>query len=95
MGVAPPDQRMLTPDLQQLVLDEPADGIPEERGRRAWLVRGSNVQGFSLVGDWLVDGYCSLPAAKLRELPAGVSRDDVRKAVEEDYDSTGHPYRAA
>ncbi|GGQ00414.1 AAA family ATPase [Streptosporangium pseudovulgare] len=89
LGMAPPGRRISGADLRQL-LDEDADTDVDpddgsERPRRAWFVRGSNVQGVNLVPDWLVDGYCSLPAAKLRELPPGVSQEAVQAAVAEDY----------
>ncbi|MFF5114501.1 AAA family ATPase [Streptosporangium sp. NPDC000509] len=37
------------------------------------------------MGDWLAEGYCSLPASKLRELPPGATQEAIRAAVDEDY----------
>jgi 5-methylcytosine-specific restriction enzyme B len=54
-------------------------------GRRAWFVKGSPVNGHNVVPNWLTDGFVSLPASKLRTLPPGVTRDEVREAIEEDY----------
>ncbi|MET7297668.1 AAA family ATPase [Embleya sp. NPDC005575] len=54
-------------------------------GRRAWFVKGSSVNGHNVVPDWLTDGFVSLPASKLRSLPPGVTRDEVKEAIEEDY----------
>jgi 5-methylcytosine-specific restriction protein B len=94
MDAAPAERRVDRPELRQLVADEPdLDGVPEERLRRVWLVRGTSARGFNLVRDWLNDDYCSLPASRLRELPAGASRDEVRKAVEEDYYSATYGER--
>ncbi|WP_179282375.1 McrB family protein [Streptosporangium subroseum] len=85
LGRVPPARQILGADLQQIVIDDPDGGEGPERPRRAWLVRGSNVRGESLIGDWLADRYCSLPASKLRELPAGSSQDVIRAVVDEDY----------
>ncbi|MFE6908559.1 DUF4357 domain-containing protein [Streptomyces erythrochromogenes] len=57
---------------------------------RPWLVRGSNVTGFDLVQRlWLPEGRVTLAASRLRQgLRQGVSKDVLRTAVEEDYEST-------
>ncbi|MFF4414905.1 AAA family ATPase [Streptosporangium sp. NPDC001559] len=85
LGMVPQERRISATDLHRLLVDPLDDDGGTERPRRAWLVRGSNVQGFNLVGDWLVEGYCSLPASKLRELPAETTQDTIRAAVDEDY----------
>ncbi|MCX9190956.1 hypothetical protein C3Y87_05920 [Carbonactinospora thermoautotrophica] len=56
-------------DLRQLAAEEPGE---EPAGPCAWLVRGSSVHGYNLV-PWLKKGYCSLSAARLRELPAATA----------------------
>ncbi len=84
-GTVPRERRIPAADLRQLVDDDAEDGGGPERSRRAWLVRGSNVHGVSLMGDWLAEGYCSLPASKLLELPPGVTQEVIRAAVDEDY----------
>ena len=81
-GRADPGKRVPGTDLRQLV----GDGILGESPRRAWLVRGSSVQGANLVRDlWLPQGLCSLPASRLRELPPNSPQDLVRAAVDSDY----------
>ena len=81
-GRADPGKRVPGIDLRQLV----GDGILGESPRRAWLVRGSSVQGANLVRDlWLPQGLCSLPASRLRELPSNSPQDLVRAAVDSDY----------
>jgi 5-methylcytosine-specific restriction enzyme B len=81
-GRAVLDGRIRASDLARLV-DEPP---PVEGLRRAWLIRGSNVQGESLIQSWLDRGICSLPAARLRHtLRSGASREQVRGAIDEDY----------
>jgi 5-methylcytosine-specific restriction enzyme B len=71
-------------ELRELI-SEAFDG-EAEAARRAWLIRGSNVQGQNLVRDlWLNRGLCSLAAARLRDVTPDVSRDQVRAAVDRDY----------
>ena len=69
-------------DLAQRVTVEALhelSGADDSPVRRAWLVRGSNVQGVNLVRDfWLRQGVCSLPATRLRSLPPGASMDQVK-----------------
>ncbi|MER7735995.1 DUF4357 domain-containing protein [Streptomyces erythrochromogenes] len=57
---------------------------------RPWLVRGSNVTGFDLVQRlWLPEGRVTLAASRLRQgLRQGVSKDELRTVVQEDYEST-------
>jgi 5-methylcytosine-specific restriction enzyme B len=72
-------------DLRQLEVGDLA-GEPETGGRRAWLIRGSSVQGENLVRNlWLPEGKCSLAASRLRSLAAGVDRQTVKEAVDEGY----------
>ncbi|MEU6885370.1 DUF4357 domain-containing protein [Streptomyces viridosporus] len=57
---------------------------------RTWLVRGSNVTGLDLVQRlWLPEGRVTLAASRLRQgVRQGVSKDDLRTLVQEDYEST-------
>lgn len=57
---------------------------------RPWLVRGSNVTGLDLVQRlWLPEGRVTLAASRLRqEVRQGVSKDELRTLVQEDYEST-------
>ncbi|MEU1803019.1 DUF4357 domain-containing protein [Streptomyces sp. NPDC019937] len=57
---------------------------------RAWLVRGSNVSGLDLVQRlWLPQGLVTLSARHLRQgTPQGISKDRLRTAVQEDYESS-------
>lgn len=81
-GRVNPGAREPGPHLADLVSKPP----PDETLRRAWLVRGANVQGENLIPFWLDAGVCSLPAARLRhELKAGDSRQKVRNTIHEDY----------
>lgn len=85
IGRADATRRVPAADLRQL-LDEAASDPTTETARRAWLVRGSNVQGENLVEQlWLPEGVCSLPATRLRELGERPSLPQVTAAVERDY----------
>ncbi|MEU2508160.1 DUF4357 domain-containing protein [Streptomyces sp. NPDC007863] len=57
---------------------------------RAWLVRGSNVTGLDLVRRmWLPEERVTLAAPRLRQgVGQGISKEQVRTFVEEDYEST-------
>jgi 5-methylcytosine-specific restriction protein B len=75
----------LASDLAHITIDG-SDAADAATGRRAWLIRGASVQGANLIRDlWLPAGVCSLPASRLRDLPPGVSREEVRAAVNADY----------
>ena len=81
-GRADPTRRIPIGDLRDLV--HRSDG--EDAPRRAWLVRGSSVDGENLIRElWLPQGVCSLPASRLRDLPPGVSVERVREAIDVDY----------
>lgn len=57
-------------------------------GKRAWLVRGSNVAGRDLVQTlWLAEEFISLAGGRLRtSLPEDLTKDRLRAIVEEDYE---------
>lgn len=60
--------------------------------RRAWLVRGSSVDGRDLVPVWLERNSVSLAAGNLRPITPPVSRAQLKSFVDEDY---GHKSYAA
>ncbi|TMQ98960.1 AAA family ATPase [Actinomadura soli] len=98
-GVLAPDQRadgqrwMPASDLAAPLGPPGSPGA--ERTRRAWLIRASAVPGGDLIRDlWLVEGVCSLAASRLRDLPAGASREEIAEAVREDYSGAGTEERA-
>jgi 5-methylcytosine-specific restriction protein B len=53
--------------------------------RRAWLVRGANVQGENLVPTWLADGYCAVGWPEAGELPPGSAREQILARLQEAY----------
>lgn len=89
---ANPTARIPGPDLRHLSA-EPASEA--DAARRAWLIRGSNVQGENLVREsWLMNEMCSLPASRLRDLPVGSTREQVKAAVDVDYSHASVQERA-
>jgi 5-methylcytosine-specific restriction enzyme B len=83
-GRADPSRRIPVADLTQLA--GMLTATDEDAPRRAWLVRGSNVEGENLIRTlWLPQGVCSLPATRLRELPPAAPVELVRHAVNADY----------
>lgn len=63
--------------------------------RRAWLVRGNNVNGHDLVPVWRDQGFVSLPATKLRPVEPGLDRAELKAIVAEDYASVSYNSRAS
>jgi len=79
-GRASQAQRLTAYELIQLI-----DGEESETPRRAWLVRGNNVNGKNLVPVWLERGSCSVAASQIRSLTLPLSRGEIAAVVEEDY----------
>ncbi|WP_052745460.1 McrB family protein [Allosalinactinospora lopnorensis] len=90
-GRAVPHRRLTKADLAQHLTDTTAEaGTEDTTKRRAWLVRGSSVQGTNLVRSlWLPQGVCSLPASRLREVPRGSAREEIAAAVDDAYAHAG------
>lgn len=91
-GAADEAQHVRAEDLRDFLETQ---GILEPLPRRAWLVRGSSVDGHDLVPSWLGAGFASLRAAKLREVEAGISRVDLKGIVDEDYSQSSYAAKAA
>jgi 5-methylcytosine-specific restriction protein B len=87
-GHASPQQRVTAGDLRDL-LDELE---PQAAVKRAWLVRGSSVEGRDLVPVWLRNGSVSLAASGLRAITPPVPRTELKSFVDEDYEH--RPYSA-
>ncbi|GEA81419.1 McrB family protein [Cellulomonas uda] len=79
-GRASQAARLTSYDLREL-LAESAEPVT----RRAWLVRGNNVNGKNLVPTWLERGSVSVAASQIRSLALPLSRPDIVAVVEEDY----------
>lgn len=53
---------------------------------RAWMVRGSSVEGRDIVGDWIGGGWVSLAASKLGKFdPVAISAVELKQAVVDGY----------
>jgi 5-methylcytosine-specific restriction protein B len=94
-GRASQDCRLSTNSLKEL-LTARAQEIDEETplpAKRAWMVRGSSVDGFNLVPDWLSEGFVSLSASQLAHLDPDLSYDELRQAVETAYQHKSYAYR--
>lgn len=55
----------------------------QERHQRAWLVRGANVSGTSVLARWFEDGFCSIQWAELPEIASGTPRPEIAKLVKQ------------
>lgn len=65
-----------------------------DEGERAWLVR-SRLAGAQLVSRWRQEGFVSLAATHLGEVPPGADRQQVRAAVEAGYQHLEYAQRLA
>lgn len=93
-GRAAQDQR-LTADALKELLDTRRESEAEAvtPARRAWMVRGTSVDGYNLVPDWLSGGYVSLSASQLPVLDADVTSDQLKQEVETAYEHKSYAYR--
>ncbi|MEH0937360.1 McrB family protein [Micromonospora psammae] len=79
---ANPEQRLTA----SLLRDAPElPPVEDPAAHRAWLVRGSNVEGHDLVPQWLSEGFLSLAAAQLPELPVDADVQLIARTVDEAY----------
>ncbi|MGH3963040.1 MAG: McrB family protein [Pseudonocardiaceae bacterium] len=65
-----------------------------DEGERAWLVR-PRLAGGKLVSRWRQEGFVSLAATHLGEVPPGADRQEVRTAVEAGYQHVEYAQRLA
>ena len=94
-GHARQDQRLTADKLKDLI-SERAEEIGDERPvnvKRAWMVRGTSVDGFNLVPQWLTEAYASLSATQLGNVDPGISYDDLKQQVEAAYQHKSYAYR--
>jgi 5-methylcytosine-specific restriction protein B len=57
------------------------------------MVRGSSVDGYNLVPQWLAEGFISLSASQLARLDPDASQEELRQAVDEAYQHKSYAYR--
>ncbi|HHX47579.1 MAG TPA: AAA domain-containing protein [Brevibacterium sp.] len=72
----------------------PEPSRSDDPTRKAWLVRGSSVDGQDLIPLWREEGFVSLRASKLREVQPAISRDELRTIVNEDYSQSSYAAKA-
>jgi len=75
-------------------LGAPAPDTVGDRGRRAWLVR-PKPHGSATVSRWVSEGFVSLVAQYLGDVPAGAQLAEVRAAVEKGYQHQDYVQRQA
>jgi 5-methylcytosine-specific restriction protein B len=94
-GQANQRQRLTADSLKELLAERTETDEPDGpvAVKRAWMVRGSNVDGFNLVPDWLRDGFVSLSASQLGQLDPDASYDELKRAVETGYQHKSYAYR--
>ena len=95
VGRAAQESRLTAESLKELLTARAAEDAPDTRApaKRAWMVRGSNVDGYNLVPEWLRDGFVSLSASQLGSLDPGAGYDELRQAVEAGYQHKSYAYR--
>ncbi len=94
-GRASQGQRLTASALKTLLAEraeETGDEAPAVT-RRAWMVRGTSVDGYNLVPQWLTEGHVSLSATQLGNVDPGASYDDLKQQVEAAYQHKSYAYR--
>jgi len=94
-GRAAQDSRLTADSLKELLAARASEDELNTRAlaKRAWMVRGSSVDGYNLVPDWLRDGFVSLSASQLADLDPAADYDELRDAVETAYQHKSYAYR--
>ena len=92
-GHAQQAQRLTSEALRELLEARTAEDEMPASVKRAWMVRGSSVDGFNLVPEWLRDGFVSLSASQLGSLDPSVGYDELKQAVETAYQHKSYAYR--
>lgn len=94
-GRAGQDYRLDAAALRELI-EARRETEPAETGpvRRAWMLRGSNVDGYNLIPQWLSDGFVSLSAGQVSGIDADASYEAIRLAIESGYEHKSYAYRS-
>ncbi len=92
-GRASENQRLTADALRELLEVREAEDEGPTPAKRAWMVRGANVDGYNLVPDWLRDGFVSLSASQLGNVNPDIGYDDLKQAVETGYQHKSYAYR--
>jgi 5-methylcytosine-specific restriction protein B len=95
-GRADQKQRLRADGLKELLRARAEEAQEEQAAipaKRAWMVRGSSVDGYNLVPQWLEEGFVSLSASQLAKVTPDASYEDLRRAVDEGYGHKSYAYR--
>ena len=92
-GHAAQAQRLTSEALRELLEARTAEDEVPASVKRAWMVRGTSVDGFNLVPEWLRDGFVSLSASQLGSLDPSVGYDELKQAVDTAYQHKSYAYR--
>jgi 5-methylcytosine-specific restriction protein B len=92
-GLASQEQRLTDDALRELLDADASPAATIEAAQRAWMVRGSNVDGYNLVPEWLSGGFVSLSADQLSGLDPSVSHEQLKAAVDQAYEHKSYAYR--
>ena len=87
------DQRLTADALKEILDARSAEDGRSASAKRAWMVRGANVDGFNLVPDWLRLEFVSLSASQLGDLKPNASYDELKQIVEVGYQHKSYAYR--
>ena len=93
LGRASQNQRLTADSLKELLEARANEDEVPAAAKRAWMVRGSNVDGYNLVPDWLGDGFVSLSASQLGNVDPAIGYDELKQAVETGYQHKSYAYR--
>ncbi|WP_207400764.1 McrB family protein [Actinomadura roseirufa] len=93
-GLADPGQRLTTETLEAQ-LESRTSETEDAPGtaHRAWTVRGSSVDGYNVVPEWLEQDFVSLSASQLRDVSATSTHEQVKAAVEAGYGHKSYAFR--
>ena len=78
-GHAAQAQRLTSESLKELLDAHTAEDEVPAPVKRAWMVRGTSVDGFNLVPEWLREGFASLSASQLSSLDPSVGYDELNR----------------
>src|SRR5207248_6661472 len=90
-GRAAQEQRLTADALKELLDARPPE--PPTSAKRAWMVRGTSVDGFNLVPEWLREGFVSLSASQISSLDPSADYDELKQAIETAYQHKSYAYR--
>ena len=82
----------LKSQLAELAAEDVEVGILN-LAQRAWMVRGTSVDGYNLVSEWLQEGFISLSVAQLTAASLDASYEELKAQVETAYQHKSYAYR--